>query len=113
VHFVHVYVIEPHPQSPDRNPYRGGDSGDLEGPSQPRTYEDRLSLAIQTDELLEGDQLMLVDDLTPLSRNNPVWCTYGPGPNCGYLIAQDGSLVEAHQWLKTDKIRDAIDRIVE
>jgi hypothetical protein len=113
VHFVHVYVIEPHPGSPDPNPYRGGSDGGIDAPRQPRAYDDRLTLAQQTAGFLEGAQMMLVDDLAPRQRNNPVWCTYGPGANCGYLIAQDGTLVEAQLWVKPDEIRDAIDRILD
>ena len=112
IHFVHVYVIEPHPGPPDHNPYRGEVSGLTGAPNQPRTYADRVALARQTNTLLKGNQLMLVDDLMPLARTNPMWCTYGPGPNCGFLIDQSGKFVQVHDWLKMDFMRIAIDELL-
>jgi len=93
VHFVHVYVIEPHPESPDISPYRGDvwEAG-YSTLGQPTTYSGRVTNAQQTASLLTGNQLLVVDDLTPGQHNNPAWCTYGPCPNCAYLIRQDGTI---------------------
>ena len=95
VHFVHVYIVEAHPKAPDISPYNGStwpmtysDYG------QPKTYDGRVQNAKAMEALLEGDPLVLVDDLTPGPRNNPVWCTYGTCPNCSFLIGQDGIIVE-------------------
>lgn len=43
---------------------------------------------------------VLVDDLTPhnASGNNPVWCSYGQGPNMGFVIAQNRTVVLEQQW---------------
>ena len=112
VHFVHVYVIEPHPGPPDPTPYLGV-PGRNEAPRQPHTYRDRVTLALQTDALLEGNQLMLLDDLTPMALNNPMWCTYGPAPNCAFLIGQDGRFIEAQQWLDMGAMKAALDNLLE
>lgn len=48
-----------------------------------------------------GDQVtVLIDDLTPTnaSGNNPVWCQYGQGPNMGFVIAQNGTVVLELDW---------------
>lgn len=112
VHFVHVYVIEPHPGSPDPSPYRGG-VGRGEAPRQPRSYGDRLALALQTKALLEGNQLMLVDELAPMARTNPMWCTYGPAANCAFLIGRDGLFIEAQVWLDLGAMKTAMDSLLE
>lgn len=92
VHFVHVYTVEAHPMTPDPSPYSGkvwelaySELGN------PLRYEGRVENAKRMKPGLAGTQLLLVDDLTPRSRNNPVWCTYGTCPNCTFLIRQDGT----------------------
>jgi len=79
---------------------------------QPLVYEDRVAAAQDTERLLEGNQLVLVDDLTPGEQNNPVWCTYGPCPNCSYLIGQDGVIVAVQTWAFVDAMKLAIDRLL-
>jgi hypothetical protein len=97
VHIVHVYVIEPHPQAPDISPYSGAVwTMSYSTKGQPKTYSDRVANAKSMLPILQGNgtQLVLVDDLTPGTYNNPAWCTYGPCPNCSFLIGKDGKLVE-------------------
>lgn len=36
----------------------------------------------------------LLDSMAP-GNYNPTWCTYGPGPNGGWLIAKDGTVAYA------------------
>jgi hypothetical protein len=71
-----------------------------------------VALARDTDVWLEGKHLMLIDDLTPRTRNNPVWCTYGPTPNSGYLIGQDGRIIASHLWVQPNEIEEAIDSLL-
>ena len=61
---------------------------------------------------LTGDQLVLVDDLSPRDRDNPAWCTYGPCPNCGFLIGQDGTLAEVQTWIDVNQMQNAIDQLL-
>ncbi len=109
IHIVHVYVIEPHPLDPDPSPYRGNvwEAFDYRR-SQPTTYAERVALAAEVRALLEGDQLMLVDELTPEGRNNPLWCSYGPAPTLGYLIDRDGEIVKALAWNNVAEFQAAI-----
>ncbi len=67
VHFVHIYIIEPHPQGPDISPYSGrvSESAYSSDRYQPRTYKERVAYARDMQSMVQGDQLLLVDDLTP------------------------------------------------
>lgn len=95
VHFVHVYVVEAHPRSPDPSPYNGKVwEAKYSSESMPRTYAGRVKNASKMKAAITGKQLVLVDDLTPGPLNNPIWCTYGTCPNCSFLIRQDGLLAE-------------------
>ncbi len=114
VHFVHVIVIEPHPQSPDLSPYTGKLwEGSYSTVHQPRTYEERVEAAQEIAPLLEGNQLLLVDDLSPGALNNPVWCTYGPAPNSAFLIRQDGIVDTVQLWFLARGMEDAIDALLK
>lgn len=113
MHIVHVYVIEPHPQSPDISPYRGEVwEAQYSTKGQPRTYDGRVANATDTEPSLQGAQLMVVDDLTPGALNNPLWCTYGPCPNCGFLIRQDGIIQRAQTWIDVDEMEAEIDALL-
>jgi len=54
-----------------------------------------------TAEPISDDTYFLIDDVTPHNStgNNPVWCSYGQGPNMGFVIAQNGTVVLEQQWL--------------
>ena len=111
MHIVHVYVMEAHPGPPDPAPFRGL-AGREEAPRQSRTYEDRVEMASTTNAMLEGSQLMLVDELAPLARTNPMWCAYGPAANSAFLVGQDGRILEAHDWLDIAEMKSAIDNLL-
>ncbi len=114
VHIVHIYVIEPHPKSPDVSPYTGTVwEGEYSSKHQPLTYAERLAAARDTKLLLEGNQLILIDDLVPGDDNNPVWCTYGPCPNCAYLIRQDGIVDTVETWLDVAAMQSKIDALLQ
>ena len=113
VHFVHVYVVEPHPVSPDPSPYTGSVwEAEYSTKGQAYTYDERVATAREIDPLLEGTQLLLVDDLVPGALNNPVWCTYGPCPNCAYLIGQDGVIDTVQTWFNGANMETAIDGLL-
>ena len=114
VHFVHIYVAEPHPMSPDVSPYTGKVwEGSYSTRGQAFTYDERVEAAVEILPELEGDQQILVDDLEPGDLNNPVWCTYGPCPNCAYLISRDGVIENVQTWVEADGMEEAIDRLLE
>ena len=43
---------------------------------------------------------------------NSVWCTYGPAPNFGYVIAQDGTVVLSQDWLREGDIENSIQNLI-
>ncbi len=113
VHIINLYVVEPHPMAPDVSPYSGVVWETVYSTiRQPMVYDDRVAAALTTEGLLEGNQLMLVDDLTPGQHNNPAWCTYGPCPNCAYLIRQDAVIDTVQTWVDVSEMQTAIDRIL-
>ncbi len=111
VHFVHIYTVEAHP-SGTPSPYSGEVWEEQYSVPQPRTYEERVARAKVMEESLGDNQLLLVDSLTPESMNNPVWCTYGPAPNPGFLIDQDGTILVSQQWEDVDEMKTAIDGLL-
>jgi hypothetical protein len=112
VHFVHVNVIEPHPSAPDPSPYSGEVWEGATSRPQPRTYGERVGLAAEMALIIEGGQTVLVDDLTPGPRTNPLWCTYGPAPNTGYLIDRNGVLRAVQQWIDVPLMEAAIRQLL-
>ena len=113
VHIVHLYVIEPHPLDPDPSPYSGVVwEAQYTTKRQPMNYADRVAAARDMLPFIEGEQLVLVDDLTPRASNNPVWCTYGPCPNCAYLIRQDGIIDSVQNWVDVLQMQTNIDRLL-
>jgi len=112
LHIVHVSVIEPHPKGPDPSPYAGVVSEVRYSIPQPRDYVGRTSAANDMANLLTGEQIVLLDDLAPLSRNNPVWCSYGPAPNSVYLIDQTGMLRFIQDRFDITPLKPAIDTVL-
>jgi hypothetical protein len=53
---------------------------------------------------------MLVDEIG--ATINPIWCTYGPAPNAGYLIDQDGTIAAAQTWFDAASMRTAIEGVL-
>jgi len=53
-----------------------------------------------TTEGFSDNVTVLIDDLTPhnVTGNNPVWCSYGQGPNMGFVIAPNGTVVLELEW---------------
>jgi len=108
VHFVHVYVVEPHPQAPDPGPYGGRVSeAQYSTKRQPRTWAERASNARDVLPLITGGQRLLIDDLSP-GPANPAWCTYGTCPNCAFLIRRDGTVHTVQTWFDAAAMEDAM-----
>lgn len=107
VHFVHINVIEPHPlDEPGRkNPYSTVE--------QPDDYDERVVIAREIEILIEGNQLLLVDDLTPAELNDPVYCSFGPSPNSAFLIGQDGIVDTSQLWLDVAEMEQAIINLLQ
>jgi hypothetical protein len=119
VHFITVYVIEPHPNG-SRSPYNKGGTGWQEwwaypylasidtGPTQdplfqPRTYKERVAQARSMMRQLGVTTPVLIDEM-----DNPVWVTYGKMPNCAYLIGQNGTVIERESWYQPAQLESAI-----
>lgn len=98
VHFLHIYSMDPHPESPQKNPDIGRvwefDYSTIE---RPNNYTGRLGLAKATAGTWGLNSKVIVDEASPL-RNNPLWCTYGPSPRSAHLIRQDGIIQLAQTW---------------
>jgi len=109
VHFVHVLVIEPHPQAPDPSPYGGVvQEGPYSSIPQPKSREERRQVAREIEALLEGEQIVLFDELMPPESLDPVWCTYGPAPNSAFLIGRDGRIHAGQLWLDVEAMENEI-----
>jgi len=59
------------------------------------------------EKLLEGDQIVLFDELSA-EHLDPVWCTYGPAPNGAFLIGQDGTIHTSRPWLGIEAMENEI-----
>jgi hypothetical protein len=110
VNFVVVYVIEPHPwgqpspYNPSFNQYsEQGKAINGDYLYQPDNHEWRRSQAARMRADLGVLPVVLVDEM-----DNPVWCTYGPMPNCAYLIGTDGTIIEKESWYQPDLMEKAI-----
>ena len=114
VHFVHIMIMEPHPQSPGLSPYSGQVwEARYSMVDQPQTYDERVAIAQEIEPLIEGNQLLLIDDLTPGALNNPVWCTYGTSPNSAFLIRQDGIVDTVELWFDAPGMEEAIKNLLK
>lgn len=111
VHFVHIYVPEPHPREPDISPYRGSPwPAEFSSVAQALTYPERVANAEQMGDV-GADQLLLIDELSG-GNTNPVWCTYGTCPNCSFLIGQDGNVAAVNTWVNSTDLKRDIDALL-
>jgi hypothetical protein len=114
VHFVVIYVVEPHPAG-SASPYSGQEwtasySQDTEGNpvGQPGTYDERAGLASMCAKDAGITALVLVDEM-----DNPVWQTYGPAPNLAYLIGTDRKVIEAQTWYDVSEMEASIESYLD
>ncbi len=114
VHFVHVYVLEAHPIHPDVSPFSGA-VWELEYSlvKQPTTYEGRRLHAQWLSRFIEGDQLLLVDDLSPGKSVNPVLNAYGTLPSPAFIIRRDGVIHWSNMWYLAEEFREKLDEILD
>jgi len=107
VAFVLVYVPDPHPLAPDISVYSGSTwELDYSKYRQALTHSERAADANQV--TVDGvfDEV-LIDDLSPenTAGNNPVWCSWGPAPNPGWLLSSTNKTVTLGQvWLDTSEM---------
>jgi hypothetical protein len=100
--------------SPDVNPYTGylGEAA-YSTVGQPKTYSGRLTNAVWLlANVIQGNQTLLVDEIAPEARNNPVFCTYGPAPVPAFLIRRDGRVMKAQLWLDVNAMETAINNLL-
>jgi hypothetical protein len=114
VHFVHVYIVEPHPiGSP--SPYSGQLWETAYDNDQPMTMAARVTNAqdlVAAEPVNLAGHLLLIDELSP-GQNNPMWCSYGNCPNCAFLIGQDGRIDTTQLWFGADGMLSAFDDLLE
>lgn len=113
VHFIHVYVVEAHPQAPDPSPHYGVVYEDAYSTlRQPMKYVDRVANARVLMEQFDPQHLLLVDDLGSHGPNNPVWSSYGSGAASAWLIRPDGRIMAAHEWVDVRTLRKSINAML-
>ena len=112
-HFVAVYIAESHPRN-GINPYFGfstpaDDPFGLE--IQPTSFRRRFQLAERFPKAFDGlheglFDFLLVDEVADPSVAffNPAWSLYGPAPNPGWLIGQDGIVRLAQMFIARETI---------
>lgn len=100
-----------HPIKPDPSPYTGSVwMFEYSNYTQPLNYKERVAVASHLPSL--GDQLLVVDSLTPNELNDPFWCTYGTNANGVLLINQEGTVVNSDTWFSAKKMEEAINNLI-
>ena len=109
-----IYTVDAHPAKPDPSPYSGVPwTFQYSHLRQPRNFSQRLQNAATLP--VPPNFTVLVDDLAPhnaTAGNDPVWCTWGPAPNAGFLIAENKTVVLAQTWFDYDGMDRAIEELV-
>jgi len=120
LHYLVVYIIEPHPKKPDVSPYKGIEwTFEYSNYSQPRDYQSRVRTAAHVSDVfpLSRQFTVLVDDLTPhnVTGNNPIWCQWGPAPNAAWLLsnASNNNVALAQSWFVPDLMDAAISKLLD
>jgi hypothetical protein len=114
-----VYTVEAHPwQDPSpyaeltpelENPERPGErvgGNDKAGllRRQPKTLDERQTIAREFDQILDVEVPIVVDGMT-----NEAWQQLGGGPNMGLLVRPDGTVEVKHGWFDGE----TMDRSIE
>ena len=109
VNFVHVYVVEAHPQSPAPAPHFGLVSEEeFSDVPQAFNYERRRTNAELLSPVIPDDHLLLIDDLRPRGVDNPVWSSYGSGAASAWLIRTDGRIIASHDWIDMRTLKKSL-----
>ncbi|MDH5214549.1 MAG: hypothetical protein OEY04_10015, partial [Gammaproteobacteria bacterium] len=72
---------------------------------QPRSQEERISRAVELQELLGSTAPILVDNM-----ENTAWQSVGERPNAAVLIDKGGRVLAQQKWFDDASIRDMIER---
>jgi hypothetical protein len=105
-----LYVIDAHPKG-DLSPYSGEEwvtkKNIEEGIliRQPRNQDERISRAVELQELLGLSAPIMVDNM-----DNIGWESIGNRPNSATLISKDGTVLEHQKWFDNENIRHVIER---
>ena len=105
-----LYVIDAHPKG-DLSPYSGKEwvtkTNIEEGIliRQPRNQDERISRAVELQELLGLSAPIMVDNM-----DNIGWESIGNRPNSATLISKDGIVLEHQKWFDNENIRHVIER---
>ncbi len=108
--FLNIYTLEAHPLSPDISPLSGivnvppqnyADSALLH---QHVTYGDRMNAVATSMAALGAPCKVLLD-----GPGNEYWSAFGPSPNNGYLITQNGWVFSKYGWLHQNKPQAILD----
>lgn len=105
-----LYVIDAHPKG-DLSPYSGEEwvtkTNIEEGIliRQPRNQGERISRAVELQELLGLSAPIMVDNM-----DNIGWESIGNRPNSATLISKDGIVLEHQKWFDNENIRHVIER---
>ncbi len=105
-----LYVIDAHPKG-DLSPYSGEEwvtkTNIEEGIliRQPRNQDERISRAVELQELLGLSAPIMVDNM-----DNIGWESIGNRPNSATLISKDGIVLEHQKWFDNENIRHVIER---
>lgn len=113
-------MIEAHPIKPDLSPWSGTSWQDrFSSYRQARTYGERVRYArnVSSDGVFDEVLVDTLQDVEPpkypitsattaarmqaaatLVNNNEVWCRWGPAPNSAWLIARNGTVLNAQYW---------------
>lgn len=94
-HFLFVYTREPH--AGERN-FRDVD--------QPRTYDERVELAMIFAAQANPDTHIVVDKM-----NGSAQQTFGGRPNMGFMIDTDGKLLVADAWANPDNFERELKKL--
>jgi len=120
-HYLIVYTVDAHPKAPDTCPYRGAVwEHPFSNYSQPLNYSSRVNVVNHINDIIALDPAytVAVDNLTPHNAsehpggNDPVWCTWGPAPNAGWLINTNGTVVVSQPWFQPHEMDKAMGEMV-
>lgn len=114
VRVVLLYTIEAHPRT-DASPYSPGRewvTAENERSNilhrQPKSLEDRLSLANAMNDRLKSVAPMFVDGM-----DNAAWRSLGGGPNMALLIDAGGVVIAKQAWLDVDAMSKSVDALLK
>lgn len=112
IEVVMLYTIEAHPVN-DPSPYRDEEWVTDENREaeilerQPRSFEQRASLARAYADRLDVNRPILLDTM-----GNEAWEALGGGPNMGLLVRADGTLAVKHGWFDGETMVGSIEHFL-